>query len=228
MWWEKQHVILSQITLTIFFTAKWFPIFSLHFLQIMMNFARFKKQSNILSAVLNSYKAVRWKSLMLRRKTPVFPMQGLLEDRGVCSRKQISVSSSSLEMCPSYRAPPSPQIHAESTSPMSIFNWRVVTALTLIMGKDQHAVLSQNQLLWGQISWTKAVSLEISLHWDSFPGLGHDVLSIFWQNLSKQSYNMWSHGHSTEGHMQRTTCSICGITYGSDLYSTQQQLSSKN
>ena len=75
-------------------------------------------------------------------------MQGLLEDGSGCSEKRIPVSCSSLDLCPSYRAPPSPRIHVESTSPMSVFNWRVVTALTPIMGKDQHAVLSQNGFFW--------------------------------------------------------------------------------
>lgn len=79
-------------------------------------------------------------------KNTGFPMQGLLEDGGGHSEKQIPVSSSSLELCPSYSAPSRPQIPAESTTPMSIFNWHVVTGLTLIMGKDQHAMLSQNAL----------------------------------------------------------------------------------
>lgn len=44
MCWEERHIILSQTTLTILFRTKCFPVFPLQFLQIMMNFARFKNQ----------------------------------------------------------------------------------------------------------------------------------------------------------------------------------------
>lgn len=141
MCWEEQRVTLSQTTLTIFFRAKWSPIFSLQFLHIMMNFARFKNQRNLPSAALSSYKV--GKDWRFGEKERYFPFQGLLEDRAGCSERQIPVSSSSLELCPSYRAPLSPRIHAESTSPMS-----VLSQLWLITGKDQRAVLSHNGFFW--------------------------------------------------------------------------------
>lgn len=211
MCWEEWHVILSQTILTILFRTKWFPIFSLQFLQIMMNFARFKNQRNIPSAALKSYKVVSWKMLVLWRKTPVFPMQGLLEDGGGCSEKQIPVSSSSLELSPSYRAPlrATPNSHWEHTTYVHL---QQACCHSSDSDHEEGSACSAKPkwLLLGQISWTRAVSLEISSHWDSFPGLRHHVLSTFLQNLSK--HNMWSRGHITEGDTQRTTCSIHGVT----------------
>lgn len=72
-----------------------------------------------------------------------FGEKHLFKDGGKCSEEPIPVSTSSLELYPSCLAPLSPWIHAESIYfPMSMLKWHTNTALTWIMGKDQHTVLS--------------------------------------------------------------------------------------
>lgn len=64
-------------------------------------------------------------------------------DGGKCSLEVILVSTSSLELRPSCLALLSPWIHTESIYfLMSMFKWHTITALTWIMGKDQHTVPS--------------------------------------------------------------------------------------
>lgn len=65
----------------------------------------------------------------------------MFKDGGDGSEEPVSVSSSSLGLCPSYLAPLSPWIHAENLySPIFMFKWHTVTVES--RGEDQHTVLN--------------------------------------------------------------------------------------
>lgn len=63
-------------------TPQWFPTFSLQYLQIMIDFARFKNQRNTQSATVKSDKVVRWKSWCFGEKHQCFPSKA-------CSRIEV-------------------------------------------------------------------------------------------------------------------------------------------
>lgn len=109
----------------------------------------------------------------------------LLEDRSGCSKKQIPVSSSSLELRPSYYAPLNPKctqrVHHLRHIHLQLARCRRSDSDP---GEGSASNAEAKWLLLGQISQTRVLSLEISLHWDSFPGLGHHVLCMFLQKAS--------------------------------------------
>lgn len=146
MCWEEQCVILNQTILNMIIGTRCLPTFSLQSLQIMMNFVRFKNQRSFICSRLKDEKG--W----------CFGEKTRFKDGAGCSEERIPISSSILELCPSFLCPLSPWIHAESIySPMSMFQWHTVTALTWIMGKDQHSA-EPKWLIFGQTSQNRAGS----------------------------------------------------------------------
>lgn len=179
MCWEERHIILSQTTLTILFRTKCFPVFPLQFLQIMMNFARFKNQRTYwMLTATRLWDEKGWCFGEIYQYLPYKPAWGwkwMQQEANSCFQQQFGAVF--ILLCPF-----EPQMHTEC-------------ALSQIHPSSTCTLSWIWLWSWGRISiqcwsffWDKypkpECSLEISLHRDSFPSLGHHVLYMFLQKAS--------------------------------------------